>query len=123
MEQRLNAVQETLYNQKLQENMKTVETFFADPKNEFAAELQDDILKQFEQGRASTLQEAYEQAMWLNPGVRQKLMSREVENATKPKRPGPPNVKSSSVAPTPTESGDESIEETMKATLQRMKSR
>ena len=120
---RLDGLQKQMYDAQLKENMAVVEKFFSDPTNEFAAELQEDILKLFEQGRASTLQEAYEQAMWLNPGVRQKLMQREVENAAKPKRPGPPNVKSSPVAPAPTEEVEDSIEETMKATLQRMKSR
>jgi len=123
LEQRLNAVQEELYNRQLKENMQTVEKFFADSANEYAAELQDDILKLFEKGAASTLQEAYEQAKWLNPTVRQKILQREVEAATKPRRPGPPNVKSSSVAPAPTEGQDESIDDTMMATLQRIKSR
>lgn len=123
LEQRLNAIQEDLYNRSLKENIATVEKFFNDPANEFAAELQDDILKLFEKGAASTLQDAYEQARWLNPAVRDKILKREIENATKPPTRGPLNVRSSSVAPAPTEAADESIEDTMKATLHRIRTR
>lgn len=123
LEQRLDAVQKQMYDAQLKENMSAVEKFFSDPANKYAADLQEDILKMFEQGRASTLQEAYETAMWLNPSVRKKLMDAEIENATRPPSKAPPNVKSSSVAPAPTEEVEDSIEETMKATLQRMQSR
>jgi hypothetical protein len=123
MQQRLDAVQDAMYQQQLKENMAVAEKFFSDPANEYAADLQEDILKLFEQGRASTLQEAYEVAKWQNPGIRQKLIEREVQAAAKPSRPGPLNVRPSSVSPAPTESADESIEETMKATLERIRSR
>lgn len=123
LEQRLNAVQEDLYQRQLKENQAVVERFFNDPANEYAAELQEDILRLFEKGSASTLQEAYEQARWLNPAVRDKIMKREIENATKPPARGPLNVRSSSVAPAPTEAGEESLEETMRATLHRIRSR
>jgi hypothetical protein len=123
MQQRLDAVQDAMYQQQLKENMAVAEKFFSDPANEYAAELQEDILRLFEQGRASTLQEAYETAKWQNPAIRQKLIQREVQAAAKPSRPGPLNVKPSSVSPAPTESADESIEETMKATLERIRSR
>lgn len=122
-QQELEHVKDTLYQAQLKENIAAVNKFFSDPANEYAADLQEDILRIFEQGSASTLQEAYEKAMWLNPTVRQKLMQKEIENATKPKRPGPSNVKSSSVAPAPTEDADESIDETLKATLNRIQSR
>lgn len=123
LQQRLDAVQKQMYDNQLKENMSAVEKFFSDPANEYAADLQEDILKMFEQGRASTLQEAYEQAMWLNPSVRKKLMDKEVAAATRPPSKAPLNVKSSSVAPAPTEEVEDSIEETMRATLQRMQSR
>jgi len=121
--QQLEAVQRDLYDRQIKDNMSAVEKFFADPANKYAAELQEDIQKLFEQGRASTLQEAYETAMWLNPSVRKKLMDEEIAAATRPTVKGPPNVKSSPVAPAPTEEVEDSIEETMRATLQRMQSR
>lgn len=119
----LNSIRKDLYERQFQENLSLVNSFFAEPKNEFAEELKEDILALLEKGAASTLQEAYEKAMWLNPSVRGKLMQREIENTTKPKRSSPTNLKSSSAMPPPTEEAEESLEDTMKATLARINSR
>ncbi len=119
----LDSLRKDLYERQLQENLAVVNAFFADPKNEFAEEVKEDILALLEKGVASTLQEAYEKAIWLNPVVRAKVQQREIENAVKPKRQAPTNLKSSSVSPAPTEEEDESIEDTMKAALARINSR
>lgn len=119
----LQNIQKSLYERQLQENLAVVNAFFSDPKNEFAEELQNDIAALLEKGAASTLQEAYEKAMWLNPEVRAKVMQREIEKVTQPKRVATTNLKSSSVSPAPTEGEDESMEDTMKAVLSRINTR
>jgi len=116
----LEEVKRSLYERQFQENLALVNAFFSDPKNEFAEELKEDISELLQRGAASTLQEAYEKAMWLNPSVRAKIVQREIENSTKPKRQAPPNLKSSSVSPSPTEEAEESIEDTMRAIVARI---
>jgi hypothetical protein len=53
-----------------------IEAFAADPANPYFAELVDDIAKIFEAGQASTLKEAYDKAVYLNPTTRQKELER-----------------------------------------------
>lgn len=53
-----------------------IEAFAADPKNIYFPDLVDDIVKIFEAGQATTLQEAYEKAIYLNPTTRQKEIER-----------------------------------------------
>lgn len=53
-----------------------IEAFAADPANVHFPELVDDISKLFETGQATTLKEAYEKAVYLNPTTRQKEIER-----------------------------------------------
>lgn len=71
---RISAMENHLYQTTLESSKKQVESFFKDPANKFAEELQDDILRLIQSGQAPSLQAAYEQAMWLNPVVRQKVI-------------------------------------------------
>lgn len=119
----LDGIKARDYERQVEEKRQAVTKFFGDPKNEFAMELKDDIQELLEQGAATTLEQAYEKAMWLNPVVRTKLTQREVENATKPPRKGPSNIKPSSVPASPTDGADESIDDTLRATLGRINSR
>jgi len=55
--------------------MTQVETFFADPKNEFAKDVANEILQLVQKGHQ--LQEAYSLAIWMNPEVRAKVIAKE----------------------------------------------
>jgi hypothetical protein len=53
-----------------------IETFAKDPANPYFDEVVNDIVKLFETGQASTLKEAYDKAVYLNPTTRQKELDR-----------------------------------------------
>ena len=53
-----------------------IETFAADPANQYFSELVDDIAKLFEAGQATDLKEAYDKAVYMNPTTRQKEIER-----------------------------------------------
>lgn len=53
-----------------------IETFASDPAHPYFPELMDDIAKLFELGQATTLQEAYDKAVYMNPTTRQKEIDR-----------------------------------------------
>lgn len=72
---RLSKLEEKIQHTNLVETSKLVEGFFNDPKNEFAKELEDDILQQVKRGERD-LSKAYEAAMWLNPKVREKVIAK-----------------------------------------------
>lgn len=55
--------------------MRTVEAFFADPKNEFAKDVAEDILPLVQKGHS--LEDAYSIAIWRNPATRAKLIAKE----------------------------------------------
>jgi hypothetical protein len=116
-------MQQEDYDRQVAEKKQSVIAFFNDPKNEFAADLKDDILKILELGAANTLEQAYAIAQWQNPSVRERLLQRQIEEATKPPRRGPPNIKPSSVPASPTGEADESIDDTMRQTLNRINTR
>ena len=55
---------------------KEIDSFAADPKNVYFDEVATDIAALLKSGTASTLAEAYEKAIWLNPATRAKEQSR-----------------------------------------------
>ena len=55
---------------------KEIDSFAADPKNVYFDEVATDIAALLKSGTASTLAEAYEKAIWLNPTTRVKEQSR-----------------------------------------------
>ena len=55
---------------------KEIDSFAADPKNVYFDEVATDIAALLKSGTASTLAEAYEKAIWLNPATRVKEQSR-----------------------------------------------
>lgn len=65
--------------EKRQQVMSQVETFFADPKNEYAKDVANEILTFVNKGHA--LHEAYNLAIWTNPEVRAKLVAKEQAEA------------------------------------------
>lgn len=52
-----------------------IESFKADPKNKFFANVREDMAKLVQAGKAETLKEAYEAACWLNPETRAILIN------------------------------------------------
>lgn len=88
LQQRIQSIEQAFYQQRLAETTAKVEAFFADPKNEFAKDLEDDILEQVRAGERD-LAKAYEKAMWLNPKVREKVIAKQRAAA-----PSPLNLKS-----------------------------
>lgn len=123
LKSRVDYITQSLQTEEYNRNLQKVQTFFADPKNEFAEELQPDILKIIQltrqAGQDISLEQAYEQAKWNSIPVRQKLFQRQLEEASKPGKGGTPNVKPSSAPANPTDGDgkDESLDDTLKATL------
>lgn len=62
---------------------KQVDTFAADPKNIYWAEVADDMSQLLAKGVVGTLQEAYDKAVWLNPVTRAKEVTRTTAEASK----------------------------------------
>lgn len=62
----------------LAQQERAVDAFFNDPKNEFANDVAPDIQRLLETGQAKDLQSAYEQALWLNPATREKLLAKQI---------------------------------------------
>lgn len=60
-----------------------VDAFAADPKNVHFAAVANDIAQMLQSGVASTLQEAYDKAVWANPVTRQAEIARQQAEATK----------------------------------------
>lgn len=84
LREQVNELKSTLTTQQ-QEQMKAraveidriVQAFAADPKNLYFKELEGDIERLIRAKEASTLEEAYEKAIWLNPAVRAKELARQ----------------------------------------------
>lgn len=74
-----------------------VDTFFSNPKNEFAMELGNDILSIMQKGQTKSLPEAYEIALLRNPDVKARYFAKLAKELTPPPSPASklPNVKSS----------------------------
>lgn len=94
----LSPFQQHLQTQRMQETRKAIDTFFSDPKNEFATELQPDILKLVSAGEARTLEGAYQLALMRNPQVHAKYVAKLVGSAAggqQDEKSGDRNLKSS----------------------------
>lgn len=120
---RLDSLESTIQEQRRTENMGKVEKFFSNPENEFAVEVSEDMMELLKVGAAQTLEQAYEKAIWNNPATRAKLLQREVEKVTTPKRPAPRNVRSSGVPPAPTGQQSQSIDDTLNEVYDRIHNR
>ncbi len=65
------------YQAGVDKHLSEIETFAADPKNEYFNELGPDILRFVQNGVADSLSAAYEMACWANPGVRAKMLAKQ----------------------------------------------
>lgn len=61
---------------------KQIDAFAADPSNIYWKDVSDDMAALLESKQASTLQEAYEKAIWTNPAVRAKEIAKQTAEAT-----------------------------------------
>jgi hypothetical protein len=90
-----------------------VQKFLTDPKNEHAKAVLPKMVALFEAGEATDLQSAYEQAIWMVPEVRTKLIAkqederrkREAEQAAAARKAAAANVNRRGTPPTPTKPG------------------
>jgi hypothetical protein len=60
----------------------TIQQFAADPAHEFFPYVVDDIARMYQSGTATSLEQAYEAAIWAKPEIRQYLMARMVPQTT-----------------------------------------
>lgn len=81
--ERLRALEQSLYQDKLEKTTAHVNSFFADSKNKYAKDLEGDILSLIQNQKANTLEEAYEMALWLNPATREKVIADQMKAAEK----------------------------------------
>jgi ATP-dependent exoDNAse (exonuclease V) beta subunit len=110
--QRLAALERTNAESQRRSVMQHVETFFADPKNEFAKDVADDILGLVQKGH--TLEESYSLAIWQNPATRAKLIAK--EQAAAATSAAKLNVGGDPTAPVPAPRKG-TMEDTMKAVI------
>jgi hypothetical protein len=61
--------------------VKDIETFAADPANGYFSEVSKDMVTLLERGVATTLQDAYQKAVWTNPVTRAKEVARQAAEA------------------------------------------
>ena len=61
---------------------KQIDAFATDPSNIYWADVADSMAVMLESKQASTLQEAYDKAIWTNPAVRAKEIARQTAEAT-----------------------------------------
>lgn len=73
----LTATQRQREEEKKSEITRHVQTFASDPKNVYFEELSNDIAHLLRTGAEKTIEAAYEKAMWMNPVVRAKELSRQ----------------------------------------------
>lgn len=64
------------HQQQQQGMMQQIQQFAADPKNEHFDAVRGEMAVLLESGKAANLQDAYEQAVWMRPEIRQTLLKR-----------------------------------------------
>ena len=75
LDQRLSRLEQDRATEQRRTALQHVETFFADPKNEFAKDVANEILGFVQKGHS--LPEAYNLAVWSTPEIRAKLIAKE----------------------------------------------
>lgn len=84
--------QEAQFNVEVADQKKKIEAFAADPKNKYFEEVGWDIHRLLENKVADTLESAYEQACWLNPGVRAKMLAEQSTQFKPQEKTTPTNI-------------------------------
>lgn len=124
-EQRSTRVEQFMQQQQEASSMAEVKAFAADTANEFVQDLFPDMIQALNAGTAKSLREAYDKAMWLNPGVRAKLIEREAGKLTNNgnRTNAPRNMRSSATEPAPTGTKGETMEDTLNNTMKAITAR
>lgn len=122
------------FEAKRTETVREIERFYADPKNPYAAEVSDEMASLIQSGKYSSLADAYQAAIWLNPGVRAKELARldterqsaarktAEEEAARAKKALEANVRSSTKRASQT-AATGSLDDTLKEAYQAIQSR
>lgn len=79
---KLSAGEQSRLAQAREQQTKAIEAFAADPANPHFEDVANDMVTLIEKGVCSTLQEAYEKAIWTNPAVRAKELTRQQAEAS-----------------------------------------
>lgn len=134
LQSQLTQSQRTQVETRRAEAEATVTKFASDPKNIYFDELASDIATLIRSGAETTVEGAYEKAMWMNPAVRAKELARQqaeraeaerkaaAEKAEAAKRATAANVRSSPKAGSATTPVG-TMEDTLKDTLATIRSR
>ena len=89
--ERLTARERAEYDAGVKEWEAKIETFAADPKNKYFADVGNDILRFVQTGAATTLEAAYELACYANPVVRERLLAEQQAPNTPAAQPAASN--------------------------------
>lgn len=76
-------IQQRFQQTETQQTEQTLSAFAADPKHPYFQDVRAHMGKLLEARTATSLEEAYEQAIWANPTIRQQLMSQQAEETAK----------------------------------------
>ena len=89
--------QQAQYQNEVEAEKVKISEFKADPKNKYFDEVAADILRLISTGVAPDLKGAYEQACWLSPGVRAKMMAEQssIGQPSDGAKPKPTNINGS----------------------------
>lgn len=81
LKQTLTAREQAEASRHLSDAQAAVAKFEADPKNLYFSNVRQDVAELLRSGRAETLEQAYEQACWANPEIRQLLITEQTQAA------------------------------------------
>jgi hypothetical protein len=97
LQQGWTQAQQAQYKSEVDAAKVKIDAFAKDPKHKYWDEVGADILRLISTGVAADLDSAYEQACWLNPGVRAKLLAEQPSLVKPPEggRPKPTNINGS----------------------------
>lgn len=79
LQQQLQQSQQQTEQQKLSEAQATVQSFAAKPENLYFENVRPVVAKLLEQGLATTLEDAYQQAIWASPEIRPLLVAEQAK--------------------------------------------
>lgn len=117
------------------EVQKTLDAFFSDPANEYAETVAPIMTRLLQSGTATDLKSAYDQAVWLDPTVRAKVLAAQrateeeaarvaaTKKAEEAKKAASANVKSGQKSAGSTAKRPSSIDDTLAETFKKINSR
>lgn len=85
VQQRLQPIVAQVEQRENQQHLSTIESFAADPAHPYFNDVRQAMGILLKNGQASNLQDAYDQATWANPSIRQALMAQQAGDAAKAK--------------------------------------